>query len=295
MFTNLELIAELPFDLDIFVDATFSVTPFRGRQLLIVMAELRGKPRPIIYATMNGQHTEDYLGIFEFMRDGILSFDGTIRTPRIATLDFEQAIRLALVGVWPDVEISGCNFHFCQALRRYARSLHSLSPFLVVGSIHSKSLTMTMRLSLLPLLQIDAGFEALLNFMQENEVLDDFAEFLNYFRRTWFNRYEKSTWCVSERDRRTNNNLEGYNNRVKQTIPLNPRPWIFLKCLQKLAISALSNFDSDGYRNWPQQADRSLLSEPLRVALQQLENGIIDELGFLLQMSSIPTQRRRIR
>lgn len=286
IFANLELVAELPENFEMFVDATFKVVPFKARQLLVILGEMRGRPRPIVYAVMNGQTTEDYANIFKCIRDGIISFDGTTRTPRSATSDFEQAIRLALVKVWPNIRVVGCNFHFCQALRRHARGLGSISVHLIVGSMHHKIIIMFMRLSLLPLERIDAGFEFLLEFIRTNELDEDFLEFIDYFKRTWITRYPKESWHVSDRERRTNNNLEGYNHRIKQSIPANPTAWAFLDGLLNLAFDASSVYDADRINDAVPPADRSKLSEPLTIALQELRNDVINELDFLQKMST---------
>ncbi len=288
VFANLELVGSLPEQFDIYLDATFGVVPFGARQLLVIMADLCGRPRPIIYAIMTGQASGDYKTILEFARDGIFSFDGIVRTPTSATCDFEQAIRLALSEVWPGIQIVGCNFHFCQALRRKARSLQSLSVMVSAnGTIQHKILLMFMRLSLLPLDRVIVGLNAILNFITDNELDDDFAEFVQYFRNVWQQRYQIQTWCVSGRLHRTNNFLEGYNNKIKLSIRNNPSASSFLDSLLDLAYDASSKFSSDVQRNILEHPDRSRLTQPLALALQQLQEGVIDELRFLQRMSSV--------
>lgn len=51
-FANMHLIYCLQPDIKIYIDATFSVTPFHTRQLLVILAELQGRPRPLIYVIM---------------------------------------------------------------------------------------------------------------------------------------------------------------------------------------------------------------------------------------------------
>lgn len=286
VFANLELLGELPANFDIYIDATFGVTPFHARQLLVILCDLRGRPRPIIYAIMNGQATENYSVIFEFIRDGIISFDGLLRTPNCATTDFEQAIRLALDKVWPNIRKVGCYFHFAQAIRRNARSIKSLSASLIGDTIQHKVLIMFIRLGLLPLERVDAGFNAVLHFISSNKLEDDFQDFADYFRRTWFGRYPKEDWCVSDREKRTNNHLEGYNHRIKQTIPSNPSAWKFLDSLIDLGYDASSNYSADVLNNATPPVDRSLLSLPLGVALKELQDGTIDEIRFLEKLST---------
>lgn len=292
VFANLELIAEIGEDFEMYVDGTFGITPFHARQFLVVLGELNGRPRPIIYAIMHGQCTADYTEIFKFLRDAIFSFDGTERHPSSCTSDFEQAIRLALLEVWPNIRRIGCNFHYCQSLRRHARSIQTLAPNLVPGLIHHKALKMFMRLSLLPLERIDAGLCALQIFLTENDLQDDFREFLIYFRHTWIDRFPKKTWCVSDCDRRTNNHVEGYNHRIKQTIPANPKPWVFLKSLLSLAFSASSDYSADVINNNPAPDDRSDITVPLHAALRELEEGVISEIQFLEKLSYVRRKRQ---
>lgn len=285
VFANLELIGELGQELDLFVDATFGVTPFHSRQLLVILAELKGKPRPLVYVVMHGQTTVEYAEIFKFCRDAVFGFDGEERTVVSATCDFEKAIRGALIQAWQNIEIYGCNFHYCQALKRQARSFEGLSASLLASELHIQVLTMFTRLSLLPLERIMTGFGALLQFIIEKDLEEDFRDFVEYFRRTWFVRYDIKDWCVSDRERRTNNNLEGYNNRLKQQIPAHPKPWIFVDALRKLAFDATSEHDSEVLDDAPPPIDRSTLTEPLNAALRELRAGTIDELGFLKRLS----------
>lgn len=285
IFANLELVGALESSFDIFVDATFKVTPFNSRQLLIILGELQGRPRPLVYAIMTGQTEAHYLAIFQFVRDGVFSFDGNERLPRFATSDFEQALRLALKNVWPQVTLIGCNFHFCQSLRRKASTQEGLATVITGATVQHTILKMFMRLSMLPLHRVNVGLAALTHLITTSGLADDFNEFLDYFQRTWIQRFPPETWVVGDRERRSNNNLEGYNNTVKHNIPLNPSAWIFLDSLLNLAHDASSSFLSDRQRNAPPSADRSHLSQPLREALIDLNLNRIDELIFLQRLA----------
>jgi MULE transposase domain len=287
VFANLELVRALGENINIFIDGTFKCTPFRAEQLLVILGEVQGRPRPLIYAIMTGRSENDYFSILAFVQQAVFSNDGIARVPRLATSDFEQAIRGALVKVWPTIELVGCNFHFCQCLRRKAASMPALSTKITGGTLHHRALVMFMRLSLLPLPRVDAGFEAMLGFIEDNGLSNDFGEFINYFRRTWFGRYPKETWCVSDRERRSNNHLEGYNSLIKRSIPQNPSPWVFLDSLLNLAYDASASFTSDRQREAGPPPDRSSISAPLQDALELLLANRINELGFLAMMATV--------
>lgn len=88
--------------------------------------------------------------------------------------DFEQAVRAAAHKIWPDVQVSGCNFHFCQALRRKAKSIPGLC---APNDIAHHILKMFMRLSLLPISKISEGLREIKHFIKRNEMGQMFEEF----------------------------------------------------------------------------------------------------------------------
>lgn len=287
LFANQTLISHLPGVVELYVDGTFGVTPFRARQLLVVMAELQGRPRPIMYAIMSSQTTADYESILRFLGVALL---GVRRAVLSVTSDFEQAIRAAVLNVWPQAEIIGCNFHHCQALERHAKQSPGLAGGkLADGTPYRHILRMFKRISLLPLRRIDAGFAAILDYIQEQGdeegfEPDDFDEFAQYFQQTWFTRFTPTLWCVSDRDRRTNNNVEGHNRKIKGEIHENPSPWEFLQGLRDLMLDACGKFERDRRTNAPPPEDLSLITVRLKAALQRLINDEIDELEFLKTM-----------
>jgi hypothetical protein len=286
IFANLEILGGLPTDFSICIDATYSVTPFAGTQLLVILADISGKPRPILYSIMSSKSQKDYEAILYFAREAIFSFDGSKRTLRGSISDFELGLRNALTKIFPNVTTYGCNFHFNQALRRKASKLPSLSAKITGKTSHHKCLLMFMRLSLLPIDKIVTGLDALIEHINSSsELANDFSLFIEYFKRTWMKIFPPQEWCVNGLTRRTNNNLEGYNNQIKQKIPLNPTPWNFMEGLLKLARDASANYQNDLTRQAPPLPDRSTITKQLNEELLKLENGEINELKFLLNMS----------
>ncbi|KAG5682152.1 hypothetical protein PVAND_011524 [Polypedilum vanderplanki] len=285
VFANKELIRALPEDFDMYVDGTFSVTPFKTRQLLVVLAELQGRPRPICYAIMTAQSQKQYAAVFTLMNMAVFSFDGVKRKPVSVTCDFEKAMRRGLVEVWPGINCYGCNFHFCQALRRKATSMTELACKVTGFSQHHQTLRMFMRLSLLPRDRVPTGLIGLLEHINQSPAISqDFCSFVEYFQRTWVRRFPIEEWCVSERIRRTNNHLEGYNNYIKQAIDHHPTPFVFLDSLLSLAHEASANYQSDLQRCAPPLIDRSRITEPLKAALKDLTENKINELEFLKKL-----------
>jgi hypothetical protein len=290
IFANMQLVSELDQEFDMYCDGTFNVTPFRTHQLLIVMAELQGKPRPISYVIMTGRKRSAYEAVFTHLKESVFCFDNKQRGPKSVTTDFEIGLRRALTTIFPNISIYGCNFHQSQALRRKALSLKGLAVNVRnKNQKHHRILKMFMRLSLLPIERIDIGYESLKEFINSSQQLArDFAPFMKYFDTTWMHRFPKEEWCVSDRARRTNNNIEGYNMFVKQSIRRNPGPWDFLDSLLNLAYDASINLFSDqNLNNRQPQKDRSKITVALKENLHDLNNNNITELLFLKRMAQL--------
>ncbi|XP_070497143.1 uncharacterized protein [Chironomus tepperi] len=283
VFGNIRMVSELDSSFHMYIDATFGVTPFHAEQLLVVMAEIHQKPRPIGYVLMTSRTEKDYVAVLEHMRDSLISFDGNIRVPSSAMCDYEKGLRNALVKVWPEIAVKGCLFHMTKALRQKARNMKELSTKIKRGTMHHKTLLMFSRLALLPLNRIDAGLAALKNFISSNYALKkDFGRFIEYFDRNWMGRYNKKDWCVVDCPRRTNNHCEGHNSFIKMTIKRNPSPWTFIDGLIDLIFEALSSMAAEK-ENFT-RIDRSQITNSLTRNLIKLNENCINELEFLKLM-----------
>ena len=286
-FSHPELIPALEDNLELFVDGTFSVVPYNQDQLLVIMGKLQGKPRPLIYVIMSHRTEEIYTKVFKFIKDVILPANNCFHSPINVTVDFEMAIRNAVKNVWPEINVFGCNFHFCQALRRKARSMDYLLERIENSPKHAEILMMFMRSSLLPLNMINDGIDAIKTFIgKDEELAQNFETFIEYFDFTWLGRYPPEHWCVSGQRFRTNNHIEGYNFKIKQWMPINPAPFKFLEVLQDLAFDADANFLNAKLKKIIYK-DASRLKPHLKELLPQLESGIIDELEFMSKMACV--------
>jgi hypothetical protein len=262
IFANLHLIESLPEKFHMYVDATFSITPFKAYQLLVILGELQEKARPLINVVMRGKSKQVSVNC-----------------------DFEVALRQGLVEVWSEIKVSGCNFHFCQALRRKAKSMPRLATKITGNTLHHTVLFMYMRLSLLPIDHIKAGIAAIQRYVSLNKIANDFKQFHSYFMSTWMHRYSKSIWCVSDNIQRTNNYAEGHNNKLKHVIKRNPNHWDFLNGLLDLCFDAIAEYDHDVTYNSQSPPNTSKITKALPSALEALNNGEIEELSFLLLMA----------
>lgn len=168
------------------------------------------KQVPALIAVMSSKRTVDYTRLFQVVID-LLQGQGNVCR---AMMDYEAAIWKALREVFPLVEGQGCAFHFTQALYRKAKELH-LSRAYDVDEGTRLLLQQFMCLCLLPHNNIDGQFERL-RTRCTTEKLDQFQR---YVGDTWVyaNKvpFEPRHWSVHNMTTRTNNDLEGWHNRLK--------------------------------------------------------------------------------
>jgi hypothetical protein len=287
VFANLEVVSALSASVQMYVDATFKVCPFNTYQLIVVLAEVAGSPRPIAFGLMPGKKQKQYEAFFHFLKYAILRHENARRNPISVMSDFERALRNAIKVIFPSTKLLGCNFHHLQALRRRAMKTEGLSTKIYKNSQHHYILKMFMRISLLPIERINTGLQQLKRYIASMpDILMDFHEFTLYYEETWHKLYSKSDWCVSDAFRRTNNNLEGLNSYIKKLIPRNPSPYKFLDSILDLSYEVSSSLSSASNELFVAK-DRSKLTNKLHQTLQKLSNEEISELTFLKILAKI--------
>ena len=101
------------------VDGTFKLVGSPFYQLVSLHAHVlhghQRKSMPIGYIIMSGKTQADYTDIFKKIKE-LVEEDGTRWNLVNVMLDFEIALRNSLKTVWPNVRLSGCWFHYCQAI-----------------------------------------------------------------------------------------------------------------------------------------------------------------------------------
>lgn len=266
-------------------DGTFSILPLNCKQLYVIMGEIDGKPRLIAYILMEGRKYEDYFYLFEFLRDALQINPGSLMA------DFEKAVRKAAREVWPACKVEGCMFHFCQALRRKARSFEEIAALFCSPSSRTrfqanKIIRMYMRLCMLPTCRIEEGLEKIVGYTKQQRHHGPFIRFNEYFKETWMNTFKLDDWNVSNRFRRTNNDLESLNGILKTFVKRHPSVYQFMDSMLSIVHRANINYEYET-KHKTQKPTRSKFTEPLKLALEHLELGVIDTFQFLEDMAKI--------
>ncbi|XP_020898546.1 uncharacterized protein LOC110237295 [Exaiptasia diaphana] len=136
------------------------------------------------------------------------------RVKRIV-LDFEKSAWKALSRVLPTVKLSGCSFHWSKAVWRKIQYL-GLQAAYHEDRAAQTFLRNVMALPYIPADDIEEMFNRLHEQANQN---DSLLNLLQYVRKTWIyaNRWDPTTWSAYRRNIRTNNDIEGWHNRINQT------------------------------------------------------------------------------
>lgn len=138
-----------------------------------------------------------------------------LNEPKVTTfvVDFEAGLWQALRQVFTDPEIKGCAFHFGQALWRKCQEIGLRTAYESRDQVH-KLLRKTFALPLLPPADIRPAFARI----KEKGRSEQLAPFFAYVENTWLtnNVWAVDNWSVYGRSVRTNNDVEGWHNRLNR-------------------------------------------------------------------------------
>lgn len=153
----------------------------------------------------------------------------------------------AMREIFPGVDIRGCLFHWNQAVFRKIQALGLQKAYMEKRGTH-KFCKMIMALPFLPADWIPAIF----NQMQQTDSLSQpLQDLLNYIENQWINNsvFPVASWSVYQRQFRTNNDTEGWHNRLNikaRTSGLNMYKLIQLLHQEAKDVQVVGRFVSEG-------------------------------------------------
>ncbi|XP_078326514.1 uncharacterized protein LOC144622949 isoform X1 [Crassostrea virginica] len=213
-----------------YMDGTFHVVNHPWTQLFTIHSFIRSgqhmKQVPLVFCFMSRKRKEDYYQILraiDRLLPGEISLQGFV-------VDFESAVWGAIQDRFPWAVIQGCVFHWTQALYRKVQELGLQRAYNEKGDVH-RFLRQVMALPFLPPEHIEPVFHQLDQRARTNEL----AAFMGYVWRQWFqsSTFGVRNWSVFMASVRTNNDLEGWHNRINSR--MNSRgPVPFYLLLQEL-------------------------------------------------------------
>ncbi|TGZ46497.1 Uncharacterized protein DBV15_11691, partial [Temnothorax longispinosus] len=194
---------------EIYVDGTFSVLPRKPHIAQLYSVHIRYMDTGIatLFILCDVRTTTLYDALWDKITQLVPQLEQNIK---FIMSDFETAAVKSLNKKFPNANLTGCWFHFNQAVLRKWRKLR-------LSNIPKTVLSMTMTLPLLPPNMFQ---EALLIIQTEADLLagehPDILQFMSYLRLTWSNMASKiSTYHCPVR---TNNIVESFHNIAVQKL-----------------------------------------------------------------------------
>lgn len=220
---------------------------------------------------MSSRKKSLYKKAFEFLRDELLL------NPKRLVSDYEFAMRDAAVEVWPDIDTSGCVFHYRQAIRRnYMSKVKEKPTDVFTRSQHFKIKLMFYNLQFLPSGKIMRGCRRILAKQREYNLDREFLEMNEYFERFWLNRVTPERFSMYRVTHRTDNFNESMNAKMGRYLYKHPTYSIFFNFM-KTAMT----FENQKILTRQPYVQQSKMTDNLNDAWTSLENKTISIRDFL--------------
>jgi hypothetical protein len=196
---------------DVYMDGTFRTCPHPYSQFFTVHGKYRNRVIVFVSCLVTGKNIGQYRQILQTLKLKIRQLTGHRWLPVRVICDFEQSLITAIQTDLPRVHLSGCYFHFTQALWRNVQSLGLARPY---RQRLRKCIRKVMAIGYLPLLLVRQNFNIHRNANSTRRLVRRFPalnDFLNYVQRNYLDgNFSPAMLNVFERDmdNRSNNFVE---------------------------------------------------------------------------------------
>lgn len=129
---------------------------------------------------MNSKKRVSYEALFQFIEEKLLNL-----MPKSFHTDYEAGLRAALRNVYEGIELKGCWFHYCQAVRRKCRRTKNFFRSLCEHQNGHDIYKMLLALPLLPQDKIIEGFAFIRQQVGNPKLLNLLEPVFSYFNSWW--------------------------------------------------------------------------------------------------------------
>lgn len=113
--------------------------------------------------------------------------------------------------MFPDARMHGCSFHFTQALWKHVKDIGLAVAYSSQPEVR-QYLKVLFALQYLPVHEIEGAFN-----LHTADAPERLKPFVDYMQSTWITgRWKPEHWCMYKRAIRTNNDVEGWHNRLNR-------------------------------------------------------------------------------
>ena len=223
----------------IYFDATFKVVPSIYYQLFTIFVPVADVSFPVFFALMSRKTRAMYVAVFEQVKVLAPNF-----TPQSVMADFEEASVSGFQHVFGPLNVSGCWFHFAQAIVKRVNKLGLKAEYPrnadVKDTVHC-----LLGLPLLPANEIVSAVDDVKNALNASSLFADKLKLLiEYVLSQWIRKQSIGPERLTVRDNvsRTNNVLESYHSALRRRIQVShPNLFTFLGHLQHVTTDAMND------------------------------------------------------
>ncbi|CAF3416117.1 unnamed protein product [Rotaria socialis] len=185
---------------------------------------------PCVFGILPDRKRITYQELFKILKDFAISINRKFEPTRILS-DFESGLISAIANEFSAAVHNGCFFHYTQAIFRRIQALGLTTLYFQNSEIRSCCRKL-MALALLPIDKIESSFHSL-RVKSSTMLNQELHQLFLYFNHQWLVNVPLKIWNVYGCHHRTNNNCEGFHNRLNQRIQKShPNIWMFIKLLQ---------------------------------------------------------------
>ncbi|CAF0949225.1 unnamed protein product [Brachionus calyciflorus] len=193
------------------IDGTFKYAPKIFYQLLTIHCVVKNIVLACAFIFLEKKQADSYIEALEQIRN--LTFNKNLK---LILTDFEYSLMVSINTVFKEVQIKGCWFHFCQAVKRRLFSFGYKTEYLNNWDFRFW-IRRFLVLPLIPIEYLERALEIIISeipFKNENLI-----SFVKYFIKQWVNgEISPLIWNHHKTDkRRTNNDLEGFHSGLKKS------------------------------------------------------------------------------
>jgi hypothetical protein len=212
-------------------DGTFSTAPSGFYQLYTLHGLHMWQMITCLWILLSGKSEILNKKMINEIKNGGLKLGLEMR-PEVVMMDFELAAMNAFSFHFPRIQIKCCFFHLGQSFYRKL-CIEGLKEQYKNDANLRKWVKQVICLALIPVEKVEDVFEQLcMEKPDYNEKIDNFLDYvlLNYIRNDENDRYvfPLEVWNHYESEKRTNNDIEGYNSKLEKFLGTHPNIWLFI-------------------------------------------------------------------
>ncbi|CAF4868865.1 unnamed protein product, partial [Rotaria socialis] len=273
-------------------DGTFETAAQISHQNYIIIGEVEEKhPVPLIFCLCEHKNYETYKLIIKVLKTAVINLKLDLK-PVYWMSDYESALTKAIKEELPNTQLLGCAFHFSQAIYRNIQGKGLQDAYQNLEVVR-QVLRQIMALAFVPSDQITRVYYDVIKPQLNNvpakpiSLRHNLRDFFKYFESFWLRKTNQ--FCVFNQSTRTNNGLEGYNNKMCVQLSAHPHLYRLIVWFEKeelLVQQLVMKISSDiPVHKRKQTAITILINDSLQTLWDNYNAGNLSAKDLLLESS----------